>query len=274
MQNAELNSEFGIRNLEFGGGEVERCLSELRERFAFSYPFHNAPDLPSKLTVTELKGKRSDIEMDEEAASVLNSRKSVSRSSMEYAFERPEFVIKKTGMTGAERGTALHLAMQHIKLGDCGSVVGVEREIERLLCKGYLAKEQADAIDIQKIMRFFESGIGKRLLQAQDVKREFKFSLLYDAVRFFPDYSTSFIDDNDKILVQGVIDCFFAENGELVILDFKTDYVTEETIDEKADEYKQQIAAYTEALERITELKVKERVIYFFSMDRAYEILS
>jgi ATP-dependent helicase/nuclease subunit A len=99
------------------------------------------------------------------------------------------------------------------------------------------------------------------VLEAGNVRREFKFSLLYPAERFYPD------GGDDKIMLQGVVDCFFEEDGELIVVDFKTDRVTAETLGEKANHYAPQLAAYADALERITGKHVKERVVYFFAVE-------
>ena len=69
------------------------------------------------------------------------------------------------------------------------------------------------------------------------------------------------------------MDCFFEEGGELTVIDFKTDYVTPETLEEKAAHYAPQLAAYTDALERITGKRVKERVLYFFKIGASYSLV-
>ena len=174
-------------------------------------------------------------------------------------------------MTATERGTALHLAMQYIDFAACGDEACVNREVQRLEKKALLTKEQAAAVDSQKIVRFIESDIGKRVMQSQNVKREFKFSLLCEVEQFYPGMSPPPPPgrEADRILFQGVIDCYFEENGELTVLDFKTDHVTPETLEEKTNNYTGQLTAYAKALERITGKHVKERIIYFFTMDKA-----
>ena len=181
-----------------------------------------------------------------------------------FTYARPNFVTDKTGLTSAERGTALHLALQYLDYKKCGSADGVSDELLRLSKKGLLTEEQAAVVETQKLMRFFESDIGKRVTGSGSVYREFKFSLLCPAERFFPG------GGDDKVLLQGVVDCFFEEDGALTVVDFKTDYVTQETIEEKAKHYAPQLAAYSDALERITGKRVKERIIYFFALDTCF----
>ena len=238
------------------------ALERLHKQFSFLYPHVSAPDLPSKLTVTELKGRFIDTDAADDSEKVVYAKEQVARKRM-FNFENPGFISKKTGLTAAERGTALHLAMQYIDFQKCISAEGIDNELRRLVGMGFLTDQQADAVDTQKIMRFFESAIGKRVIEAANVKREFKFSLLSQAERFFPG------GGEDKILLQGIVDCFFEEGKELIIIDFKTDHVTQDTLEEKASNYTPQLAAYSDALERITGKYVKERIIYFFAIDAA-----
>ena len=234
-------------------------VKRIHDQLNFVYPYKHAADLPSKLTVTGLKGRQPSLETNTDAETAAFAKPQTERKQ-QFAFERPGFIAKKTGLTAAERGTALHLAMQYIDFEKCASADDVSGELKRLTDKGLLAEEQAAAVDIQKIMRFFESKIGKRMLKARDVKREFKFTLLYPAERYYPG------GGDDKILLQGVIDCFFEEESELVLIDFKTDHVTCDTLAEKEEHYAPQLAAYSDALERITGKRVKERILYFFDL--------
>ena len=106
------------------------------------------------------------------------------------------------------------------------------------------------------------------MINSSKIHREFKFSLLSRAESYYPG------GGNDEVLLQGVVDCFFEEDGELVVIDFKTDRVTEETIEERAKHYTPQLDTYAKALERITGKRVKERIVYFFTLKRAFNISS
>ncbi|MCL2366794.1 MAG: UvrD-helicase domain-containing protein [Oscillospiraceae bacterium] len=234
----------------------------------FDYPYPNAPELPSKLTVTGLKGLHADTE-----AGVLYAdarpepeQKPPLKEKGGSAFKRPSFITERSKLTATERGIALHLALQHIHFEKCGDVSGIEAQIDELAQNGVLTPEQAQAIEVERLTNFFRSDIGKRIQSAQTLRREFKFSLLYPAEHFYPG------GGDDEILLQGVVDCFIEEEGALTVIDFKTDYVTDETLEEKALYYAPQLHAYSDALRRITNKPVKERVIYFFHLDYAYNV--
>ena len=245
----------GVKAADIENNSAQKGRNYKRPFDGFKYPYPNASELPSKLTVTALRGLENDAE-----SAVLTT------DYEKQAHKRPAFITEISGLTAAERGTAFHTAMQHIDYKKGGDLRSIEEELTRLSQKNLLTKEQIASINRQKIANFFNSGIGKRASAAKNIKREFKFSLLYPASEFYPE------GGEDNILFQGVIDCFFEENGELTVLDYKTDHVTEETIHIKAEQYAPQLHAYAKALKRITGKNVKQCIIYFFSKDFSYVI--
>ena len=80
------------------------------------------------------------------------------------------------------------------------------------------------------------------------------------------------MDSGDEVLLKGVVDLFAVKDGTVTVVDFKTDYVTEETLEEKAAAYRPQLAAYSAALEQILELPVVSRVLYFFRTGQTVDI--
>jgi len=260
-------------NIDTDDNIVDSLVEELRERFTYVYPHSIAPELPSKLTATGMKGYYAEFESDSEAEKAdflvvkdytAKTKQALKIKQAQHTFKRPQFIEKETGLTAAERGTVMHLTMQLIDFDKCSSRAGVEDELRRLVDSGMLTTEQSKVIEAEKIASFFAADIGKRIIQADFAKREFKFTLLSPAERFYHG------GGEDKILLQGMVDCFFEENGQLTVIDFKTDYVTAETVDEKKEHYTPQLAIYSEALERITGKPVKERVIHFFSIGQSF----
>ena len=117
-------------------------------------------------------------------------------------------------------------------------------------------------VDCGKFARFFATPIGQRLRQSGQVLREFKFSILDDGSHFAPELA------GEQILLQGVVDCALLEADGITVIDFKTDYVTEETLGSTAEYYRPQVSAYADAMARIYDLPVKESLLYFFHMER------
>ena len=217
---------------------------------AWRYPYAAATELSAKLTATQLKGRALDSEIAEAAKLPPRLR----------GLEKPRFLAGEAPLTGAERGTAIHLVMEHLDFDGDGSADAVRAQIDALRERRLLTGEQAEAADAQAIARFLQSGVAARIRQSGRVEREYRFSLLAPA----SDYDARAAAE-DEILLQGVVDCFFEEDGALVVLDFKTDRITREETAERAAYYAPQLEAYAAALERIMGMRVREKLLYFFA---------
>jgi len=251
------------KNIRFNHNQTQKIEPdpEFIKRIQYVYPYPVAVNLPSKLTATERKGLASDQEAGEDAIPYVRP------AARPPIFRRPGFVEAQRPLTAARRGTATHLVMQYIDFQRCDNLAGVEAEIERLEREGRIKKEEAQAVDASAIRQFFESDLGQRLRASPHVRREFKFSLLVPASEF------GFADGGEeKILLQGVVDCYLEEPDGLVIVDFKTDAISPDGLADKAREYGGQMEAYAYALGRITGRPVKEALLYFFSAGVAASI--
>ena len=220
----------------------------------FQYSHAAAEKLPTKLTATQLKGREKDREIVQETIQPYVRRE----------FSAPRFLSGQRPLTGAERGTATHLVMQYLPLKEDTDVRAV---VEDLASRRFLTREQADAVDQTAIRRFLASPLAAELRKADHVEREFRFSLLMPGERYFPELA-----GGEEVMLQGVVDLYAEKDGAVTVVDFKTDYVTEDTIAEKAAHYRPQLEAYSAALEKILELPVKRRVLYFFSAGRTMEV--
>lgn len=219
----------------------------LRQRLSFVYPFESATTAPSKQTATGRKeGFRS-----EEAAEHT-------RSKTVFSHRKPDF--KSKAVDGRAYGTAMHLCMQHLDFTACGSETGVKQELGRLLEEGFLTENDFAMVNSSQLAAFFESPLGWKIRSGK-VLREFKFSILDDASRF---------DDTltgEQVLLQGVVDCALLEDDGITIVDFKTDHVTQENLPGLTERYRIQLETYADAMERIYEMPVKEKFLYFFRLN-------
>ncbi|MCL2221331.1 MAG: UvrD-helicase domain-containing protein [Oscillospiraceae bacterium] len=269
---------------------VQNAESENKEKiglesksFEFTYPYESSISIPSKVTVTGIK-KLAD--KDAEAAPWAKIQ-----LKERATFVVPTFIEKRGKRNAAELGTLLHHVMQHIDYKICSSDHDADKALQSLAESGVIEESDTHEIDSGRIVSFFSSDLGKRLAAAEKVNREFTFSILIPAEGLIHEaekggkhraklYSKGCKCGAkevekcscDKVLLQGVIDCFFEEDGELVLVDFKTDKVTKNTIEKKASDYAPQLNTYAEALERITKKRVKERVIYFFEAGEAHSL--
>ena len=136
------------------------------------------------------------------------------------------------------------------------------KEIDRLTDQRFISAKQAQMIQPEVIHSFLRTPLGQKISQSDRLIREFKFSILVDGGQYDPACA------GEEILLQGVVDCALIEDDGIILIDFKTDRVTEETVDAVARRYRDQVQTYADALHRIYETDVKEAYLYFFQINR------
>ena len=229
-------------------------LEKLRTGFGFLYPYPSATEAPSKQTATQRKGREKDAEVNEH----------VPVKQKAATWRKASFVSSPSDSAAA--GTATHAVMQYIRYACCSDEKGVRKEIDRLVQEHFITREQAQLVDCKQIAEFFATPIGKELMHHPKVLREFKFSILDDATHYDPALV------GEEIFLQGVVDCAMVDDDGITVIDFKTDYVTEETLSDKTAYYRPQVEAYADAMHRIYELPVKESWLYFFRLNRFVKV--
>ncbi len=236
-----------------GDGGVSLSL----ENLSWHYPWDKLPDIPSKLTATQLKGRFQ----DEEAA------EDVAVAPRPVSFRKPDFTREEQPLSPAEAGTALHLFMQLCDPEKASTVQGAREELTRLVEKGCMTARQGKACDARRAASFFRSQLGRQA-RNQGMEREFKFSILSDAARYYGQGARG-----EQVLLQGVIDLWFRTLEGITVVDFKTDRIAKGQEAQRAKEYQKQLEVYTAALEQITGLPVAHRYLWFFQTDSPVELL-
>lgn len=240
----------------------------LQNRFGYRYPHENLQKLYAKTTVSELKmaaihnltgGETERIADGEEAGKLLFEEET--KTPYLPLFLRKEEDEK---ITGAARGSAMHRVMELMDFGNLPygryDMQQLRADLERWSREGLLSEEYRKAINKNRILFFADSPMAKRMHRAAKEGKLWKeqpFMLGVSADRLSEEFP-----DTEMVIVQGIIDVFFEENGEIVLLDYKTDVI--ETAEALADRYRVQLDYYGEALERLTGKRVKERVLYSF----------
>ncbi len=225
---------------------------------------YNAVDILSKdktinKTTDDLPKTNNYSYLYEEIASILdyeyaykNSRAIPSKKSISEMIDEDISLIKISNgdskITPAQRGTLIHFILQNIELSDVSTIDDIKRQINNMISKGMFDSKSKNIIDTKAIYAFFESEIGKRMLNSKKILREFKFCV------DFPAEELGYDSIDETVLIQGVIDCCFIENGEFVIIDYKTGSLKEK--------YKKQLELYRRCLEISTGINVKETFIY------------
>ncbi len=243
--------------------EIQERLEELQERFDYVYPHGNLSALYTKTSVSELKHAA----MREEHVPVMFETEDAEKSYLP-AFMREEKVMHE----GAARGSAMHRLLELIDFESYRKWMGDQKEeaiLQRLyqdiaswVEEGRISEEYAKLISETKIVRFLRTDIVRRMAEAQShnqLFREQAFVLAVGADELNPDYPPE-----EKVLIQGIIDVYFEEEDGIVILDYKTDKVMEAS--ELKERYRTQLDYYDEAISRLTQKPVKEKVLYSFSL--------
>ncbi len=215
----------------------------------FVYP-HTGADIPAKISVSEI---RPGLLEEEEYT------RTVKRSSV---LRKPAF-LGSHAFTAADKGTASHLFMQ---FADFDNTVknGAAAEANRLAERGFITPEQLELMDLNAITLFFKSDLYRRMCESKETHREKRFSV---------EESDRVVGGTgkEKILVQGVIDCFFRNpDGTYTVVDYKTDRVKEK--DTLIARHKPQLSFYVSAVERMTGAKVSKAVLYSFALSEEIEV--
>lgn len=210
--------------------------------------------LPAKLTATQLKGRLLDDEISKDAAHTPYLR----------PLSQPKFRRESKGLTPAERGTATHLALQFLNFHD----LDAKQQVSDMTAAGKLTEEQAGAVDIKALEGFLNSSLADEIRKAEQVLREYRFTLLVSAQEYAPA-----APKDDFILLQGVADCCFYSPDGLTIVDFKTDHVYHyDDINTRAEHYRPQLNAYSLALSRVLQRPVHRKILYFLSPGKMIEV--
>ena len=182
----------------------------------------------------------------------------------------PKFIQEEKGLTPAEKGTAVHFVMKKIDYTRVSSIQEIEAQLQELFENEFLLKEELNVINPYKIFNFFKSNLGRKMLELNDGGKK-----IYREVPFYTEISSLEIDKtlddkykDEKVRLQGIIDCFFEYNGELILLDYKTDYVKQGNEEELKEKYKKQLDYYSDAIFKMTGKNVKYRYLYSFSLEK------
>lgn len=238
-------------------------LEALAARLNYVYPHEAEISIPSKAVVSALY------------PSYLDESEPVETHGRFHA--RPAFLDPSPAPTGAERGTATHLFMQFC---DFESVrrSGVQAELARLTDRGFITRSQAAIVYADRLETFFRSPLFAQMAASPELHREYRFLLSKPAGQFTENPALAAQISDAKMLVQGVIDCFFRlPDGSYKLVDYKTDRIFGKSDPQSAargliEEYGDQLRYYREAIEQLGGVRVSRTVIYAFDLGLEIEI--
>ena len=285
---------------------------EIIDRFNYSYPYSDATRRTAKISVSELKRRFQEREIEAGTIDTLNepivtvdtgAKRAVSDAILGQAIKldpkssvnveakninpaglpiteasdvtvssdelansvfgrKPQALQSEEDvLTGAQWGTLMHEAMQWLPLAQY-TQASLTKELDALVMKGTFTEEERNLLSDTSLYKFFSSDLGQRLINAKRIERELPFSMLFEGKRV---YDT--LEDGENLFLQGIIDTAFEEDGEWVLVDYKTDRV--KSGEDLIKRYKIQMDLYKEALQRLTGMPVKACYIYSFRLHDA-----
>ncbi|MFC5703669.1 helicase-exonuclease AddAB subunit AddA [Cohnella faecalis] len=287
MWNALVNGESVPTALSADDDRVRRLLS-------WRYPHEEASAVAAKTSITAMKEKRAylteaiaveEAESEdsfgtwrdraasegwtEEPPFLAGDHLADDAVPLSFRMRRPKFLSAKR-LTAAERGTAFHLVMQHLPLAEGTGKTDVVILLDSLTEKRILSPDQRKAVDPGEVAAFCDTSLYRRLCAAERVWREVPFTYGLRAEDIHPGSFGGSADET--VIIQGVVDCLFAEGDGLVLVDYKTDFLEGTTASQAAEKHRFQVERYGEAAGRILGQPVKEAYVYFFDGGQAVRL--
>lgn len=229
------------------------------------------PEKPNAQLVAEIKSKLNYLypysSLEGVVAKRIASKLDIEGIGSDFFASRKPAFVGKNKLTPAQRGIATHRFMQYADY--TAATESIEAELDRLVENGMLTDAEAAVVDKKSVSAFLNGKLAKRILNAEKVYKEYAFTVALPLAEMNPEIP---LDEaqGESVIIEGVVDCAFIENGELVIVDFKTDKAADESV--LINNYREQLSIYRRCLSEVMGLSVKQTVIYSFSLQKTIEI--
>ena len=227
-------------------------LDNIKKVLSWKYKYNVLAKVPTKTSVSKLKEIKQKEEQDIDLEELLSKEKV-------HKYETPSFMVKENRtITSSRKGTLIHLCIQKLDETKEYKEQDIKNLINELVNKEIILKEEAEQIPVTGLVKYVQSDLWKELKAAKEIHKEEPFYMLIPANRIDESYPK-----DEKVLVQGIIDLYYInKNDELVLVDYKTDYVQKGEEQKLIDKYKEQLNLYKEALENSLGRKVNKVLIY------------
>jgi len=244
VEKEQIKRQERVQNKE----EIEKIKKELE----WKYEYIISTQIPTKTSVSKLKEEKNKELIEVELDELFNKKK-------EQHMQIPKFASKeKEKISSARKGTLVHLCIQKLDSNKEYTIEDLQILIQNLVNKEIILKEEAEVIPLVALQNYLKSDIWQELKTAKEIHKEEPFYLELPASRVNKDYP-----EDDNILLQGIMDLYYInKNDELVLVDYKTDYVEKNEEQKLIEKYEEQLKLYEEALEKALNRKVNKAIIY------------
>lgn len=267
--------------------------NEFKKSFEYEYPYNKLVEIRSKMSISDIKKMKAfdgqGFDIDEKGNSIvspiIDSEETVidsyDENSLENSKETTESLqtdnddksIKpvkiNSDLSGTDYGTLVHKVMELVDFSAClaaeNGVAYIEDFLKSLLDDNIISEIERTAINPYRIYKMISSPLGVRMAKAADRNELYKEQQFSVGIKVGDIYTAdeTLKDLEDVVIVQGIIDAFFYEGDEIVVMDYKTDRATEE---ELKGRYRAQLDYYASTIEKLTGKKVKEKLMYSFGL--------
>lgn len=245
---------------------------DLAKKLDWVYPNEFASQIPSNMSITEIK-RRHTAEIVEDGDTVKTA---ASFKEQNAIYPMPKFMKKDSSkITAAQLGTIYHAILEKIDFLGVSTKDEVKDAVDSFVQKGFLTVAEAEAVDLDKIVSFLNSQLGKRIkkLSAEDIHKESTFVMYMkpDEVAELNDnlpeefWGSGYKQVDDRILINGIIDLYFKDGDRYVLVDYKTDNVDD--MEELVKRYDIQLKFYKRALEMNYNIEISEIIIYSLKLN-------
>ena len=226
-------------------------MEKIKNILEWEYKYKDSTEMPSELSVSKIKELSKDK----------------TEEKIGITLKKPNFLIEKTELTPAEKGTIMHLCLQKLNYKEEYNLEKLKNMVKNLVNKEIILPKEAESVNYNKILAFLKSNIWREMQTAKVVEQEKAFYLNLKANEIYQNNA------EDEILVQGIIDLYYiTNNDELVLVDYKTDYVENNNEQSLKDKYNIQLEIYKKALEESLNRKVDKVYIYSTWLNKEIEI--
>ena len=236
-------------------------LKRINNLLEYEYKYKIAEKIPTKASVTKIKQMKQVNLINED----IEDEKNVEN------FQKPQFLrnIKEEKVSSAQKGTLVHMCMQRLDYKKDYTIDDIKKLIQELCVKKIITEKEAESINVDKVYRFTKSFIWQYMKEAKEVYQEKPFYINIPAKDILKN------DIDETILIQGIIDLYYIDkNDNLILVDYKTDYIENGKENKLVEKYKEQLNLYSRALEQAYNKKPYKTYIYSTCLNKAIEVKS
>lgn len=255
-----------LKNLEAEKVDIRKKIDEMargktideltKEKLDWKYKYMESSKIPTKTSVTKLKALEEENDIEDIINNVKNKTNRINKNYEIIA--KPKFLEKQHVFTSAEKGTLLHLCVQKLNEKLEYTKADIKEFVDDLEKRNIITSEEAENIDIDILYNYTKSKLWEELKQAKQIYKEVPFYINIPAKEIYED-----AEERENILVQGIIDLYYIDKEDnLILVDYKTDYVPNGNIKLLEEKYKVQLQIYKKALESALGRKIDKTMIW------------